>query len=196
MNLQARLTRSANDKVIGGVCGGLAQYFGIDAVIVRLIFVALIFAGGMGILLYPILWLIMPVSTTGQPSLTNGLQEMQQVGQHVAGQVGEGAQALRAKVEAAFAGSNQPRFDPQTGLPLPQEPASLGQTVRLPHETGPGDLPATNRKRILALVLITVGGLILVEHISELIHVDATGIVVPLLLVGLGLYLLRGVRAQ
>ena len=165
MNLQARLTRSANEKVIGGVCGGLAQYFGIDAVIVRLIFVALIFAGGMGILLYPILWLIMPVSTTGQPSLTNGLQEMQQVGQHVAGQVGEGAQALRAKVEAAFAGSNQPRFDPQTGQPLPR---------------------AARNNKVLGVVLVGIGVLMLSSFIP-----GGSSIAVALMLLGGGYYLLR-----
>ncbi len=165
MNLQARLTRSANDKVIGGVCGGLAQYFGIDAVIVRLIFVALIFAGGMGILLYPILWLIMPVSTTGQPSLTNGLQEMQQVGHQVAGQVGEGAQALRAKVEAAFANSNQPRFDPQTGYPLPQ---------------------TTRSNKVFGFALLGIGILMLSSFIP-----GGSSIAVALMLLGGGYYLLR-----
>lgn len=114
MNTQVRLTRSATDKVIGGVCGGLAHYFGIDPVIVRLIFVAMIFAGGISILLYPILWLIMPLHPVGQPSLNESWQEMQQ-----AGQIGEGARTLGARVEAAF-GSAQPRFDPQTGQPLPQ----------------------------------------------------------------------------
>jgi phage shock protein C len=165
MNLQARLTRSANDKVIGGVCGGLAQYFGIDTVIVRLIFVALIFAGGMGLLLYPILWLIMPVSTTGQPSVTNGLQEMQQMGQHVAGQVGESAQALRAKVEAAFANSNQPRFDPQTGYPLPQTARS---------------------NKVFGFALLGIGILML----SSLIP-GGSSIAVALMLLGGGYYLLR-----
>src|SRR5689334_7425799 len=95
MNLQNRLTRSADNKILGGVCGGLAEYFGIAAVLVRLIFVALIFAGGMSILLYPILWLVMPVSTIGYPSFAGSLQEMQQAGQQVVGQVS-------AKVGAAF----------------------------------------------------------------------------------------------
>ncbi len=165
MNLQARLTRSANDKVIGGVCGGLGQYFGIDAVIVRLIFVALVFAGGMSILLYPILWLIMPVEATGRPAFADGLQEMQQVGQHVAGQVGGGAQALRAKVEATLAGSGQPRFDPQTGQPLPH-------TVR--------------NNKALGVVLVGVGILILSSFIP-----GGSGVVVALMLLGGGYYLLR-----
>jgi phage shock protein C len=47
-----RLTRSSSDKVIAGVCAGIGQYFGIDAVIVRLIMVALVFAGGISVMLY------------------------------------------------------------------------------------------------------------------------------------------------
>lgn len=55
-----RLTRVEDGRMIAGVCAGLANYFDIDATIVRLIFVLLaIFAAG-GVLLYLILWLIMP----------------------------------------------------------------------------------------------------------------------------------------
>ena len=67
MTNQQRLTRSRNDKVIAGVCGGLGRYLGIDPVLVRLVMVALVFAGGISILIYPILWLAMPVDT-GVPS--------------------------------------------------------------------------------------------------------------------------------
>ena len=47
-----RLYRSRSDRVIGGVCGGLAKYFGIDPVIVRVVAVALIFLGGTGLIAY------------------------------------------------------------------------------------------------------------------------------------------------
>jgi phage shock protein C len=46
--------------MLGGVCGGLGEYFDIDPVIVRLLFVALAFAGGLGIILYIIAWIIIP----------------------------------------------------------------------------------------------------------------------------------------
>jgi phage shock protein PspC (stress-responsive transcriptional regulator) len=55
-----RLYRSRSDRMLAGVCGGLAEYFGIDAVIVRVIAVALIFAGGAGALLYVAAWLLVP----------------------------------------------------------------------------------------------------------------------------------------
>ncbi|HEX2103423.1 MAG TPA: PspC domain-containing protein [Solirubrobacteraceae bacterium] len=64
-----RLYRSRDERMIGGVCGGLAEYFGIDPVIVRIIAVALVFAGGAGILAYLAAWLLVPEAAdgTGEP---------------------------------------------------------------------------------------------------------------------------------
>jgi phage shock protein C len=56
----ARLCRSATDRMIGGVCGGLARYSGIDAVLWRVGFVALTLLGGSGLLFYALLWVLMP----------------------------------------------------------------------------------------------------------------------------------------
>jgi phage shock protein C len=55
-----RLLRSREDRVAGGVAGGLAAYLGIDPVIVRLVFVVLALAGGGGILAYVIAWIVIP----------------------------------------------------------------------------------------------------------------------------------------
>jgi phage shock protein PspC (stress-responsive transcriptional regulator) len=55
-----RLYKSSDDRMIAGVCGGLAEYFGIDPVIVRVIAVALVFAGGAGLLAYVAAWLLVP----------------------------------------------------------------------------------------------------------------------------------------
>ncbi len=58
---EKRLTRVEDGKMIAGVCTGLAQYLGVDVTVVRLIFALLaLFAAG-GVLLYFILWLIMPM---------------------------------------------------------------------------------------------------------------------------------------
>jgi phage shock protein C len=51
--------------MVAGVCAGVAEYFGIDPVIVRIIFVLLALAGGPGFLLYIILWIVMPESSVG-----------------------------------------------------------------------------------------------------------------------------------
>jgi phage shock protein C len=58
---QAKLMRSREDRFFGGVCGGIAAYLGVDTVFVRLAFVLLIFASGVGLLLYLILLVLMPV---------------------------------------------------------------------------------------------------------------------------------------
>ena len=59
-----RLTRS-NNKMIGGVCAGLAEYLDLDPTIVRIVWVLMVLFAGFGILLYVILWLIMPKQQIG-----------------------------------------------------------------------------------------------------------------------------------
>lgn len=62
--MNGRLFRSETDKMIGGVCGGLGRHLDIDPVLVRLFFVLLAFANGIGLLLYIGLWIVMPSETT------------------------------------------------------------------------------------------------------------------------------------
>ena len=64
MEEKKRLTRS-DDKMIGGVCAGLAEYLDIDTTIVRIVWVLMVLFAGFGILLYVILWLIMPKQQIG-----------------------------------------------------------------------------------------------------------------------------------
>ncbi len=59
----ASLHRSSTNRIIAGVAGGLGEYFGIDPTIIRIIFAILTFFGGSGILIYLLLWLIMPSET-------------------------------------------------------------------------------------------------------------------------------------
>jgi phage shock protein PspC (stress-responsive transcriptional regulator) len=59
----SRLTRSATDKKVAGICGGLAEYFGVDATPIRLLWVVLsIFCGAVigGVIAYLVAWLIIP----------------------------------------------------------------------------------------------------------------------------------------
>jgi len=58
--MNKRLYRSTRDKMIAGVCGGLAEYFDVDPTIVRLIAVVLIFGWGSGLLAYLIAAIIVP----------------------------------------------------------------------------------------------------------------------------------------
>lgn len=66
--MNGQLTRSRSDRMIAGVCGGLARYFNIDPVIVRLAFVLAVFAGGMSPLIYVVLWIVMPEEGAAQPA--------------------------------------------------------------------------------------------------------------------------------
>ncbi len=65
--MEKRLQRSRTEKMLGGVCGGLAAYFGIDPTLVRVLWVAMTLVVGIGILLYIILWLVMPLEPPAQP---------------------------------------------------------------------------------------------------------------------------------
>lgn len=59
-----RMYRDPDHRIIGGVCSGMGAYWDIDPLIVRVIFAALIFAGGLGILTYLILWIVLPEAKT------------------------------------------------------------------------------------------------------------------------------------
>ncbi len=60
-----RLYRDPEDKILGGVCSGIAQYFGVeDPLWIRLFFVVLNIAGGSSFVLYVLLWIIVPIAKT------------------------------------------------------------------------------------------------------------------------------------
>jgi phage shock protein PspC (stress-responsive transcriptional regulator) len=66
--VRPQLRRSRTDKILGGVSGGLAEYSGIDALLWRVGFVALTLAGGTGVIVYLLLWLLMPADPAGAPA--------------------------------------------------------------------------------------------------------------------------------
>jgi len=63
-NQPKRLQRSRTNKVIAGVCGGIAQYFNVDATIVRVIAVVAVLAWGAGLFAYIVMMIIMPLEGT------------------------------------------------------------------------------------------------------------------------------------
>jgi len=77
MTRERSLRRSMNERVIAGVCGGLAAYLKIDPVVVRVIFVLLMVFGGGGLLAYIILWIVVPED---QPWKTTFSQPQPNVG--------------------------------------------------------------------------------------------------------------------
>ena len=64
------LRRSITNRTIGGVCGGIAEYFSLDPVLIRLLFVVLVIFGGAGLIIYVLAWIVMP-----ERSLTDSIQD-------------------------------------------------------------------------------------------------------------------------
>jgi len=64
-----RLYRSHDNKVIGGVCGGIAEFLGVDATWVRIVAAVTALFGGAGVILYILLWLVLPDSSNGDIGL-------------------------------------------------------------------------------------------------------------------------------
>lgn len=58
--MEKRLQRSRTDRSVAGVAGGLAEYFEVDPTLVRILFVVFTLVGGPGLLLYIIMWIVMP----------------------------------------------------------------------------------------------------------------------------------------
>jgi len=80
MSETKKLYRSESSRVIGGVCAGLGEYLGVDAVLVRLVFGALALLNGLGAIAYVIMWLIVPtesqVELSGEDLFKANLEEM------------------------------------------------------------------------------------------------------------------------
>ena len=91
MNNVKKLYRSKTDRIIFGVCGGLGEYFEIDSLVVRILFLLLTLTGGAGIVLYLILAVIIPSEENAKSKNGNG-KKMSEV-------VGETAQELAEEVK-------------------------------------------------------------------------------------------------
>ena len=73
--VRRELRRSGTDRWLGGVCGGLAEYSGIDAVLWRVGMVGLTVAGGAGVVVYLLLWVLLPsapLPADRSPSIVDG----------------------------------------------------------------------------------------------------------------------------
>ena len=60
-----KLYRSRKERIIAGICGGLAEYFGIDPVWIRLFFILFFLTLGVALIVYIILWVIVPLAPEG-----------------------------------------------------------------------------------------------------------------------------------
>lgn len=155
-----RLYRSSTDVVLGGVCGGLGDYVGIDPVLIRLLFVFLAVVNGFGVMLYLILWIILP--------------EKERVGESHEDVIRENIESLRDKAE---------RLCDEIRSSVVGEHASL-QVDDADQEKIRG-----RRTAAAGAIMIGIGAMILLRNLGLFWWVDLR-MMWPLLIAGLGVYLL------
>lgn len=175
-NPTQRLMRSRNDKIIAGVASGIGQYLSIDPVFVRLAFVAVAITG-IGILLYPILWLIMPIDGNQSANPSQAVDEMRQQAMRV-------GEDIREVFVAPGSTPRQSRFDPMTGEPV--DPDSEIPVNNLNNDQA-SEQPQSKRGHFLGIVLLGLGLFIL---ISSLIP-NVSTFVFPAILIALGMLFLQ-----
>jgi phage shock protein C len=66
-----RLYRSKSERMIAGVCGGLGEYLNIDSTIIRIIFIAAALFGGPGLIVYLVMWLLVPEEPLAKDTIIN-----------------------------------------------------------------------------------------------------------------------------
>ncbi|MGY1592832.1 PspC domain-containing protein [Geodermatophilus sp. SYSU D00708] len=71
-----QLRRSTTDRMAGGVCGGLADYSGVDPVLWRVGFVGLTLAGGAGVVLYLLLWVLVPAGPSRPDEALSPIEQL------------------------------------------------------------------------------------------------------------------------
>ena len=67
MDQPRKLYRSHTNRWMAGVCGGLGEYFNIDATLIRVLFVVITVFGGAGLIIYLAMWIIVPNASTALP---------------------------------------------------------------------------------------------------------------------------------
>jgi phage shock protein C len=131
MNPQRQIRRSSTDRMLGGVCGGLAQYLGVDSTLVRLAFVLLTLSG-VSPLIYLILWVVVPSDASTASSWTQQVQqsvgEIQERATTAAQQVSSQVQKFSGSSSSTPSTTSTPAASPTQGHD--QDP-STGPTTRL-----------------------------------------------------------------
>ena len=111
-----RLTRSETDRMLVGVCGGLGEHFGIDSTIIRVVFVVLTLFGASGIVLYLVLWLIVPrasrVDAAPRETVSDSVAEGRELAREGTEAAKRGYQRLRGGGAAQHEAGEPPAGEP------------------------------------------------------------------------------------
>jgi len=87
MSNTKKLYRSKTNRVIFGICGGLGEYFDIDPLVIRILFILLTFTGGSGIVIYLILAIMIPDSSGNKKSINEVISGTQEKTQELAEEI-------------------------------------------------------------------------------------------------------------
>lgn len=101
--INKQLYRSESNRLIAGVAGGLGEYFDVDPTLIRIAFVLLTLSGGSGILIYIVLWIIIPTASSGRHAATHdtmkeNAKEVEAKAKHFAKEAEHAAQGADTKV--------------------------------------------------------------------------------------------------
>jgi len=176
--------RRGPDRIIGGVCSGLASYFGVDPLLVRIVFVilALIPPGiGIGVLLYLALWFLMEPPQGAPTSATRNIgARLRMMGDEIREDFRTGF-----RTHPSGAATPPPTGDPAGPPPppgTPVAPPSQGRWSGSTHSDRPRGL-------WLGIILIAIGAYFLIDNLGWL-RIIRWDIVGPVLLIAAGLLFL------
>jgi len=175
--------------MVAGVCSGLGHYFEVDPVWIRLAFVALTFAGGAGIIVYLVLWvLIPPAGAVAQDGRGLARENVRSIASEVQG-MGEELRRMGDEIRQTFhrgeASAPEPPAAGPSTAPPPRAPEP-GPSAGPP--TGPSP-PFQRRRGIwVGIILIGIGGVILLNNLG--LFFWNWHLVWPLVLIAIGVLIL------
>jgi phage shock protein C len=166
-----------SDRILGGVCSGLAEGFHVETLWVRLAFVVLTFLNGIGLLLYVILWVLMPERTGYRPSGQGAVESMR-----------NDVKRAWADLRAQFGGSSVPPTT-STADVTPPSPAPGGAptTTDVPAPPSHGTSSAARSPSfIFGAILIVIG----IAFLAANTNIVNWSVIWPVALLVLGIGLL------
>lgn len=164
------LSRSREDRILAGICGGLGEYLEFDPVIIRVAFVVAGFIGGSGVVLYALLWLVIPEASKGKTKPRSILQELIEQNMEKKEETAKKAETKASQEEAAESDWKET---------VAEEVTELKKEWKRRESDGRGSL-------VGGLVLLTLGVLFLAQNFLDFDF----GKLWPVLLVVIGLGIL------
>lgn len=180
--MSAQLYRSEDDRMLAGVCGGLAEYFEVDSTLVRIAFVILALLNGVGLLIYLALAIVVPRHGVA-------VQDSQAILRENGEELGEMAKKVAQDVQKAIAGGEDdpPAEEPEAG----EDESAEEDAVSEAEASAPAEAPRAPRQRgaIAGLILVGLGLVFLAQNLGLLRWWDWS-LFWPLVLIVMGAALL------